>query len=510
MNPDTAGRERARILVVDDEPDAVDYLSLLVEQSGAEPLCCMSGKEALELARRGAIDLVLLDVVLPDCDGYQVAAQLRELAGADEFIPIIMISGLSGAAEKARGLQHADDYLTKPVSEAELTARIKAWLRNRSMYRELVLSRKLYQSLYHNVPHMYVSLDESYRITNCNNVFCRTTASPSAAMRGRPLTDFFDPAEAAALEHHLKRLKENAPAQQEPRFTLFAAHMGEKRIVTIDAAFADRQEPELSVVVALQDITARVRLEEEQKVARKQLYRSARMASVGTLASGVAHEINNPLTAILGFSSSLLNRCESGEAIAAEELREYLGVINSETMRCRDIIENLSNFARDRDYRPVPVRLVESVANAVKLARPRMVKSNASVVVTVDSSLWVLADPGRLGQVLVNILANALDFAHSPPQVCFEGKAIDGTSPRVSMTMTDNGPGIAPQVLPKIFDPFFTTKEIGRGTGLGLAMCHSIMEECGGSIDIVSEPGKGTCVILEFCAAPCGEGAEEA
>jgi two-component system NtrC family sensor kinase len=239
-------------------------------------------------------------------------------------------------------------------------------------------------------------------------------------------------------------------------------------------------------------------LEREQKIARTQLYRSARLASIGTFASGVAHELNNPLTAILGFSGSLLERMRREEAIDKDELEQYLSIIHGETVRCSEIVENLSQFARDGEPQIHDFDLLDCVDGAVKLVNSLAAKKNVAVVTTVLPGVRVRADMRKLQQVIVYVITNSLDFCKMGSTVSIETFP-DGRM--VKLSISDNGPGIAPNLLHKVFDPFFTTKEVGQGMGMGLAMCYIIMEECSGSIDVSSEKDKGTTVILEIPVA---------
>lgn len=234
-------------------------------------------------------------------------------------------------------------------------------------------------------------------------------------------------------------------------------------------------------------------------MARVQLYRSARLTSLGMLASGVAHELNNPLTAILGFSSALLDRIKQNGFADQSELEEYLGVIHTETLRCRDVIEALSGFALDRDARVVDMSIRDCVGAAVRLLLPRASKHHLTIENRIVQDVYVRADASRLGQAIVNVLTNAIDFCRGKGVAVIDIDPAPQSSPGFAhLKISDDGPGIAPEVLPRVFDPFFTTKEVGRGTGLGLTMCHSIMKDVGGSIDVLSENGKGTTVVFEI------------
>jgi signal transduction histidine kinase len=250
----------------------------------------------------------------------------------------------------------------------------------------------------------------------------------------------------------------------------------------------------------MEDVTRQVQLQDEQKIARKQLYRSARLASIGTLASGVAHEMNNPLTAILGFSSALLDRVEHDEKIDDTELDQYLKIINVEALRCRDIVENLSRFAREADITQTHFSLNNCINDAIQLVRSKASRVNISIVNELKEVIEVCADQNKLEQVFVNLLSNAIEFCPPGASVRIVAESPIDTVKGFTIKIIDNGPGIKPDILPKVFDPFFTTKAVGNGTGMGLAICHKIMEEVSGSIDIISEDGRGTSVILNFPA----------
>ncbi|HUI92608.1 MAG TPA: response regulator [Chitinivibrionales bacterium] len=245
-------------------------------------------------------------------------------------------------------------------------------------------------------------------------------------------------------------------------------------------------------------LVSKSKYEEEQRIARAQLYRSARLASIGTFASGVAHEFNNPLTAILGFSSALVERMRKKETVDPDELEQYLGIINAETLRCRDTVDNLSRFAREGDTQIREFPLGECVDGAWKLVKTRAAKKRIEIAVNIPATMRVKADLQKLQQAMVYVLTNSLDFCGEGSTVSISAESDEGFA---RVIIADNGPGIPAAVLPKVFDPFFTTKQVGQGMGLGLAMCHVIMEECSGAIDVSSEAGKGTTVVLEVPVA---------
>jgi signal transduction histidine kinase len=224
-----------------------------------------------------------------------------------------------------------------------------------------------------------------------------------------------------------------------------------------------------------------------------------RLSSVRTLAAGVAHEINNPLafvTANLEYICSELERSpvpgEAGDELVRAAAEGLVGAT-----RMRDIVRDLRTFARTEDSAG-PVVVGEVVDLTVKLAWTE-VSPRARLIRDVDETLQVHANAGRLSQVLWNLIVNA---AHAIPTGDVEGNEIrisahaKGTVARIEVR--DTGAGIPLEHLPRIFDPFFTTKPVGRGTGLGLAMCHSIVQGLGGEIRVQSMPGQGTTLTVEL------------
>jgi len=372
-------------------------------------------------------------------------------------------------------------------------------------FKDAAITAERYQALYDNVPHIFVSLNTDLSISDCNAAFCEKVGSPRESLVDQPFIRFVHPDERFLVESLLRDNVGEDKRTVEQTVTLIpSGDTNAMFLVEMTAVFLIRNEPDLAIILSMEDVTQKIQMEKEQKIARKQLYRSARLASIGTLASGVAHEINNPLTAILGFSSALLDRTRNHEHIPEEELNEYLSIINDETIRCRDIIENLSNFSRERDSNITAISLKESVSAALKLLYPRAHKNNCEIINNIEDDVRVYADSNRLGQVIINIISNSIDFSTGGCTVTLNVRESGRRKRFIGVTISDTGPGIDLHILPKVFDPFFTTKEVGKGIGLGLAMCHTIMEEFNGMIDIVSEKGRGTDVLLEIPLAPEG------
>jgi signal transduction histidine kinase len=252
-------------------------------------------------------------------------------------------------------------------------------------------------------------------------------------------------------------------------------------------------------IVSLQ--AANRRLAEEQRAlreAREDLARSERLATVGRLAAGVAHEVGNPLTAIIGYAAILRNRLPAGH-----EAGEYAERVEREAARMDRILRDLLDLARPREVEPGPIDLAQVLRQAHALVAPQPSWAACSLEVEIPGDL-----PRALGvehyavQVLVNLLLNSAKARAR--RVHVRGFAEDGY---VQLDVADDGEGIPQASFARLFEPFFTSAQPGEGTGLGLALCHASMERIGGSIAAVRRPpGDGAQFTLRFRAAPGATG----
>jgi two-component system, NtrC family, sensor kinase len=234
--------------------------------------------------------------------------------------------------------------------------------------------------------------------------------------------------------------------------------------------------------------------------ARESLLRAERLATVGRLGAGIAHEIGNPLGAITGYAELARERLASGAA--SGEAADCVARIGAEAARIDAIVRDLLDFARPAPLAlgPVDVRAAAEASLRLATMQPRV--RGVEVDLAVEDGLPPAhADERRLGQVLLNLLLNAADAMGGQGTVRLRAAAIDGGD-RIELAIADEGPGIPEAILPRIFDPFFTTKEPGQGTGLGLAVCHGILQSFGGEIVAENAPGGGAVVRLRIPAAP--------
>ena len=226
----------------------------------------------------------------------------------------------------------------------------------------------------------------------------------------------------------------------------------------------------------------------EQRKLHEQLLISERMASVGMLASGVAHEINNPLQAILGFAELL-----QMEPDVPEPVKNDLRLIQKESARACGIIRNLALFARQQTESAGPVRLIDVIAAVAELRQRRLESEDIELRVENGSTQHVMAVAPELQQVVLNFVVNAehavISSGRLPGRITVRTYDRDG---QVVLEVEDTGPGVTPANQAKLFQPFFTTKPVGQGTGLGLSISYGIIESLGGKIGYRRAPAGGS------------------
>lgn len=242
----------------------------------------------------------------------------------------------------------------------------------------------------------------------------------------------------------------------------------------------------------------------ERKQMEQQLILTDRLASVGELASGVAHELNNPLTSVIGFSQLLM------EGEIPNNIKEDLSLINSEAQRAASVVKNLLTFARKHAAVKQPTKINSVIEDVLKLRAYEQKVNNIEVIKKFATDLpEIMVDYFQIQQVFLNLIINAEFFMTEAHKRGLLTITTERNEKFVRISFEDDGPGIPHENLNRIFDPFFTTKEVGKGTGLGLSICHGIITEHGGIIKAESEAGKGATFVIELPVNDCQSGRNE-
>ncbi len=339
----------------------------------------------------------------------------------------------------------------------------------------------LNESIIANIHHPLLVLDSARRIIRCNQYFLNIFRLTPEMVAGQPVITDVVPDER--MDAIVRQGLVSDEAVREIEFSC-AIGGGEERQFLVGVSRLHGQVEGL--LVTFDEIT-------EWKRRQLQVMEASRLVSVGEMAAGIAHEINNPLAAVMGFAQLVLRR------ELEPSVRQDLEKILAEAQRASKIVANLQSFARRHKPRKQYTDLVATLRRILEFRSYEFRVSNIQAVLNVaDNVPSTMADEHQMEQVFLNIITNAEQFmtdAHGGGQLTVD---VARAGDRLCISFSDNGPGIAPEHLAKIFDPFFTTKDVGRGTGLGLSICYGIVHEHGGTIRAESKPGQGATFILEL------------
>ena len=260
---------------------------------------------------------------------------------------------------------------------------------------------------------------------------------------------------------------------------------GRDEIASLALSFNQMELNLDNAMTSLEEIIEKLQQKQDQ------LVEAEKLAAVGKLAAGIAHEINNPLTSVLTFSNLMLEQCPP-----SDPRHEKLKLMARETNRARHIVRQLLNFGREIVINPVQININEPVSEIVDSLVAQDAFKGIELEVKLGNDLpAVSADPGQIGQVVMNMLLNAIHSIRPPGKITvstrFSGKSVD-------VVFADTGKGIPEEYVHKIFDPFFTTKDSSKGTGLGLAVSYGIIKKHRGDIEVVSAPGEGTTFTVRL------------
>jgi PAS domain S-box-containing protein len=271
--------------------------------------------------------------------------------------------------------------------------------------------------------------------------------------------------------------------------------------INLNAAIVYEGDREVATIGFFHDLRETHRMKRELEKTQLQLLQSEKMASLGKLAAGVAHQLNNPLGGVTLFTKLVLEDYELPPGA-----REDLGRVLNDAERCRETVKELLEFTRQTRHLMRPHDINQALDRTLFLLKSQALFQNIAIETQLDPALpTVISDIQQLNHMFMNIILNAAQAMAGRGRLTVRTARVPGSG-QVHIEIADTGPGIPPDVLPRIFEPFFTTKDEGEGTGLGLSLVYGIVQNHGGQIKATSEPGRGAAFQIELPITPRAEG----
>ena len=545
------GENPPMVLVVDDDLTVRMLVRASLEPAGFKVEEMADGTRVLSTLSHIRPDIILLDVMMPELDGFAVCAALRKLPGGEQ-IPVVMMTGLDDLESINRAYEiGATDFITKPINWANLPHRIhyihranQAFKGVRRLVHEMATIAEIGQIISStlDIDEVYEKFSQavaklipfdriSTNIINSEENTINLTYILGLEVPGRLKGDII-PLAGTVTERAFKtksafiiqkkgqeEMIKEFPAL-EPSFlsgihstitvplisndqvigSLLLGSVKDQAYTESNLDLAKRVGSQISGAIAnAQLFSERNRAEREAKKLEEQLHQSQKMEVVGQLAGGIAHDFNNSLTLIKVCSELALQELKEGDPV-----REKIQQIDEATQRSGDLARQLLTFSRRQASEMKVLDLNNLLINLDKMLC-RVIGENIELTNKMaDDVRRIKADPGQIEQIIVNLAVNARDAMPNGGKLVLETANVEldekfarthiHVAPgRYTMfSVTDTGQGITPEIKEHIFEPFFTTKEEGKGTGLGLFMVYGIVQNHGGHIFVDSEPGVGT------------------
>ena len=525
-----------KILVVDDNPDDLMLLRMVVERAGHQAITAENGQQGFELAAAHRPELIISDALMPVLDGFNFLKKLKTDAVL-KTIPFIFYSAtykadkdlalaaslgaaayilkpkppgelwreveetlakggnLKTVASGVTDLEYLQKYsamvatkLEQKVAELEMALAAKA-----ETEKALVQAKEEWERSFEAIGDIAMILTPDLRITRANRQAYAALAA-AGELVGKFCYEAFQEGGKPCANCPVVRAKEAASAQS---CEIEHKNIGRVYQATVSPVL-DGEGRVVSFVHFAQDITERKNMEIRLSQAQK-------LEAIGTLAGGIAHDFNNILTPILGYAEMV--KLELGPHGSAGE---NIGEVIKAALRAKDLVQQILTFSRQKDQQRMPLAPHIIIKEAIKLLRatiPTTIEIRQNINV---NSGMVLGDATQLHQIVMNLCTNAyhamresggvLAVSLQPMQVGRDDPKVNGLAltpgAYVLFEVSDTGSGMDTQTMAKIFDPYFTTKPQGEGTGLGLSVVHGIVKEYGGHITVYSEPGRGSTFHL--------------
>ena len=478
------------LVVEDDEMTQATVLGFL-KRLGYPCGAASDGYEALQILHKETPNLVISDIMMPGMDGIEF---MQEAKKSFPDLDFIIMTGYSSEYAYLDIIEAgAADYMTKPFDMKELRARIARIERERWMINKLKETNEYVENIINSMADSLVVINSDLRISLANRATCKLLEYSEDELLGLPIDKIF----YNGISFEKTLLKELSKKGFVKDYELFYKTKSKGKIQvnfqgTVLYGENNNEDDPIGTICIAHDMR-------EVKELQEQVFQSEKMASIGILAAGVAHEIKNPLAIILQ-GSEFVNTSLSSQP-ENKPLLEPVDRIIDAALRADKIVKDLLNFSRQTTITPEPVDVSPVIEETIMLVGHQLNLKKVKIIHNPPPDMpKIMADSNQLKQVFINIIVNAVEAMPQGGTITIN-QAIFGDLPSekcLRIEFADTGGGIDEDKIQRIFDPFFGTKARTGGTGLGLSVTRGIIEKLNGSIEIKSEIGKGTKVIIRL------------
>ncbi|MGB3789264.1 MAG: response regulator [Phormidesmis sp.] len=543
MIPPTAHTLPASILLVDDNPDNLRLLIALLTQEGYRVRPSMQGAQAVAAAQLESPDLILLDIKMPDMDGYEVCRQLKADRRTQD-VPIIFLTVLDDVVDIVKGFELGGvDYITKPVRRGELLSRLENHLQRRSLQKQLIQQkqflRNIYDSVEASISVIDVLADGRLRIDAVNQTALKCSGMTRKELEGVDLykvlpADVIERNQIACIKQGISITNEEFLSFKDRTLWLLVTNSPVRnqqgdiiRIIGTNIDITERKKAELQLEEQTQQLSKTL---ETLKSTQQELIRTAKMAALGNLVAGVAHEINTPVGTAIMTASTLENASYKLMAEVEQEnlkrssLSSYLEIaaecsrlIVSNLQRAGQLIHSFKQVAVDQSsLQKRTFALKPYLQEVISNLGPKLRQTPHRIALVGDDTIAICSYPGAIAQIITNLIVNSLTHAypsgnsgclqlsihpHPADQPADDQPAHQPTG--IQLRYSDDGCGISPTHQTRIFEPFFTTARSSGGSGLGLHLVYNLVtQKLKGHIDFVSTPEQGTIFTITLPTPP--------
>ncbi len=472
--------------------DLFETANELIITTDAEGWVLRLNKEVEKLSGYSKKELIgksILEIAYPEDTPKYIQFWKDILSGLNPHYELRSITKTG----KIRYLLASASAIRKDGKVVEIQYNAKDVTEEKQAEEKLRQSEEKYRSILENMTDGYYELDLAGNLTFCNDSTCKILGYPRNELLSMNNRDYTDKQNARKMFQAFNKVYTTGKPIVGIEWEVIRKD-GTKGFIEASASLIrDARGEPIGFRGVARDITERKRMEAEKDELEKKAQLAARLGVIGEMASGIVHEVNNPLTSVIGFAEMLAQK------ELPEDAKEYVRIINSEGKRVSGIASRLLNFSRHQNPGTEYTDINKLIEATVELQQYEMTSGNIKITTKLDPHLpRTMADTGQMQQVFLNIMLNArtaMRLAHGGGKLLIKTKAMDNT---IQISFKDDGPGIAKKNLQRIFYPFFTTRKLGEGTGLGLSICQNIIATHNGTIYARSKLGKGATFIIKL------------